>query len=255
MTKVFVHGNPETDDVWVPLVAELAAGGVSDVVCLSPPGFGSPTPTGWRATREEYAAWLIDEIETLVRHCGHPIDLVGHDWGAGHVFALLAERSDLVRTWAADCAGLLHRDYVWHDAARQWQTPEVGEEAIGAVLGLDVDSFAAVFSSLGMSESVARSVHRRLDAETGRCVLALYRDAQQPAMAELGERFVAASPANGMVIIAENDSFAGPHDNHRAVARAVGAEVREISGVGHWWMNEDPSTAADLLVSHWASVD
>jgi len=40
---VIVHGNPETSAVWGPLLGELAR---SDVVCLSPPGFGAPSPTG-----------------------------------------------------------------------------------------------------------------------------------------------------------------------------------------------------------------
>jgi pimeloyl-ACP methyl ester carboxylesterase len=35
VTVVLVHGNPETDGVWGPLVAEL---GRTDVVRLSPPG-------------------------------------------------------------------------------------------------------------------------------------------------------------------------------------------------------------------------
>lgn len=41
MPAVFVHGNPETDAVWTPLLAEL---GRDDVVRLSPPGFGAPLP-------------------------------------------------------------------------------------------------------------------------------------------------------------------------------------------------------------------
>lgn len=47
MTVVLVHGNPETDVIWEPLVDAL---GTRDVVRLSPPGFGAPVPPGWRAT-------------------------------------------------------------------------------------------------------------------------------------------------------------------------------------------------------------
>ena len=47
MTVVLVHGNPETDAVWGPLVRELRR---DDVVLLSPPGFGAPAPQGWGAT-------------------------------------------------------------------------------------------------------------------------------------------------------------------------------------------------------------
>jgi pimeloyl-ACP methyl ester carboxylesterase len=42
MTVVLVHGNPETDAIWGPLVDAL---GRDDVVRLSPPGFGPRCPT------------------------------------------------------------------------------------------------------------------------------------------------------------------------------------------------------------------
>ena len=36
MTKVFVHGNPETSAIWGPLVDALSERGIDDVVLLSP---------------------------------------------------------------------------------------------------------------------------------------------------------------------------------------------------------------------------
>jgi pimeloyl-ACP methyl ester carboxylesterase len=76
MTVVFVHGNPETDAVWQPLIGELRR---DDVVCLSPPGFGAPVPDGFGATYLEYRDWLVGELERF----DDPVDLVGHDWGGG----------------------------------------------------------------------------------------------------------------------------------------------------------------------------
>ena len=84
MTKVFVHGNPETAAIWGPLVAELASRGIDDVVLLSPPGFGAPVQRGWGATQGEYRDWLLAEL----RRFDEPVDLVGHDWGAGHVYEI-----------------------------------------------------------------------------------------------------------------------------------------------------------------------
>ncbi len=132
MPKVFVHGNPETSALWGPLFDELQARGTNDLVALSPPGFGSPLPAGFNATQVGYRDWLIQHLESM----GGNIDLVWHDWGAGHVYGVLAERPDLLRSWNAECAGLLHRDYVWHDGAQAWQTPDVGEQAVEAMFGL-----------------------------------------------------------------------------------------------------------------------
>ena len=90
MPKVFVHGNPECSAVWDLLVAELADRSVDDVVRLSPPGFGAPVPDGFEATMAGYHAWLVAELEAI----DGPIDLVGHDAGAGHVAGIAADRCD-----------------------------------------------------------------------------------------------------------------------------------------------------------------
>ena len=250
MTKVFVHGNPETTAIWGPLFAELRARGIDEVVALSPPGFGATVPPGFGATSAEYATWLAGELGRI----GGPIDLVGHDWGAGHVYGVLADHDVALRSWAADCAGLVHPDYVWHDAAQAWQTPELGEAAVKTMVEVDADTFAAMFAPLGLGDPIAREVKSGVDETMGRCILALYRDAAQPAMVRLGERLRARRPANGLVIIAENDHFAGPDSHHTETAVALGASVGRLAGVGHWWMCQDPAAGADMLVAHWNSV-
>jgi pimeloyl-ACP methyl ester carboxylesterase len=119
--RVFVHGNPETARIWAPLVDALSSDGV---MTLSPPGFGAAVPEGFGATSDEYLAWLGSELEVL----DGPVDLVGHDWGGGHVVRLACDRPDLLRSWCTDIAGCFAPDYVWHDLAQVWQTPEAGEK-------------------------------------------------------------------------------------------------------------------------------
>ena len=94
MVKLFVHGNPETTFVWSDLVPELNRRGVDDIVLASPPGFGAPVPEGFGGTEDDHRDWLIGEIEAV----GEPVDLVGHDWGAIHAYAVAAERPDLLRS-------------------------------------------------------------------------------------------------------------------------------------------------------------
>ena len=248
-TKVFVHGNPETSAVWSLLVLELKKRGVDNIVLLTPPGFGAPTPAGWGATMREYRDWLIAELEAI----GGDIDLVGHDWGAGHVYGVLAERPDIARTWAADCAGLMHADYQWHDAAQGWQTPELGEQMVAGVVAMPDDQFADAFSGLGMTREIAADVKSHINDEMARCILALYRDAAQPALVPIGKQFASARPKNGLVIIAEDDHYAGTLETMTAVANSVGAEVTVLSGVGHWWMCQRPDLGADMLMAHWAN--
>lgn len=250
MVKVFVHGNPETAAIWGPLIGALQARGVQDSVQLSPPGFGAPTPHGWEATPARYAGWLIEEVERL----GQPVDLVGHDWGAGHTFGLLAQQPGAVRSWAADCAGLLHPRYQWHELAQLWQQPGAGEQWVEQTLGLSVDERAERYRALDMGDDVARSLAVAFDAEMGRCILALYRGAAQPAMVELGDRVAASASGTAGLVINPDDPYV-PADLAREVAARLGADVLELPSCRHWWMLQDPGAAADGLVAFWDQLE
>jgi len=248
-TKVFVHGNPETSAIWSLLVNELNKNGINKIVLLTPPGFGAPTPKSWGATVVEYRDWLLNELDKI----DTPIDLVGHDWGAGHVFGVLAARPNFVRSWAADCGGLIHPDYQWHDAAQGWQSPDIGEKMVAGMVAMSAEQFTDYFSSLGMTREIAAQVKNDLNDEFARCILGLYRDAAQPAMAKLGQLFTAANPPNGLVIIADKDNYAGSAGQVHQVAAGVNAKVANIPDAGHWWMIERPALAASILINHWQS--
>jgi pimeloyl-ACP methyl ester carboxylesterase len=247
MPRVFVHGNPETSALWRPLFEELESRGLDDLHAISPPGFGAPVAEGFEPTRIGYCDWLIGELEAF----GGDVDLVGHDWGAGHVYGALGERPDLLRSWAADCAGLVHPDYVWHDAAQAWQTPEVGEQAVEAMFATAVEQRAAAWASLGIRADVAREIAAEQNEAMGRCILALYRSAAQPAMQALGERLRTTERRPGLVLIATEDPYAGSPEMAASVAHSLGADTVRLEGQGHWWMFDGVATAAEALVAHW----
>jgi pimeloyl-ACP methyl ester carboxylesterase len=250
MPKVFVHGNPETSALWRALFDEFESRGVDDLVALSPPGFGATMPEGFEPTQVGYRDWLIRELERL----GGGVDLVGHDWGAGHVYGVLAERPDLLRSWAADCAGLVHPEYVWHDAAQAWQTPEVGEQMIEGMFGMPAPERAATWTSLGIRQDVAESISAEQNDDMGRCILGLYRSAKQPAMAELGHRLLSTPKRPGLVIIATDDHYAGTPEMAASIASNLGAQTAILEGLGHWWMFEGSGLAANALTAHWQSA-
>lgn len=179
MPIVLVHGNPETDAIWGPLVDAL---GREDVLRLSPPGFGAPLPDDFPATYLAYRDWLEDELERI----DGAIDLVGHDWGGGHVMNVVMHRPELVRSWTSDAVGLYDPDYVWHDLAQVWQTPGEGEQLVDTMLGGSIENRAGQMVALGISSDIATAIAREQDAAMGRAILALYRSARQPAMAEAG---------------------------------------------------------------------
>jgi pimeloyl-ACP methyl ester carboxylesterase len=250
-TVVFVHGNPETAAIWRSLTAALAVRGRTEVIALSPPGFGAPVPDGFDPTMDNYADWLVDELDAI-RATGTEIDLLGHDWGAGHVYGALARRPDLMRTWAGDIAGILHTDYVWHDMAQAWQTPDIGEQVIAAMVDVSHGDKVAMFSGLGLPSDIANELAGAVDDDMGRCILRLYRTGAQPAVGELGARLVAMDLPPGLVIDAELDVYV-PSELSNDIAKQLGAEVLRLDGRGHWWMVDNVDPVADSLVAFWSS--
>jgi pimeloyl-ACP methyl ester carboxylesterase len=244
---VLVHGNPETAAIWGPLLDVLDR---TDVDTLSPPGFGAPVPEGFGATADEYAGWLISALEAY----DEPVDLVGHDWGGGHVMRVAMERPDLIRSWAMDIAGCFAPDYVWHDMAQVWQTPGAGEEMVTGMAGMPVEERTAMFESLGVSADVAKTLAPALDEAMGRCILALYRSAAQPFMTGLGQRLESAVARPGLVIIATEDEYTGGEERARWSATKAGAQVAVLPGLGHWWMAQDPKAGAAALEGFWSGL-
>lgn len=233
---VLVHGVPETERVWDAMRAELPA----ESVALSLPGFGGPRPVGFSATKDEYAEWLIGELESL----GGPVDLVGHDWGAPLSYRVATTRPDLVRAWCCDLANGIHPDYVWHDFARTWQTPGDGEAFFSAQATTPRADLAAVYESLGVASGYAPVMAEAMDETMASCILDLYRSATPNIHADWGPWGPTAMP--GLVIVASEDAF-GDERLSRETASALGADVAVLEGLGHWWMTQDPARGARVV--------
>ncbi|OYN78446.1 alpha/beta fold hydrolase [Mycolicibacterium sphagni] len=247
MTVVLVHGNPETDAIWGPLVAALDR---DDVVRLSPPGFGASLPADFPATYLAYRDWLEVELERF----DEPVDLVGHDWGGGHVVNVVMHRPELVRSWTSDIVGVFHPDYVWHDMAQVWQTPDSGEELIEAMIGGSLEDRVAQMAGFGIPDDVAAELAAGQGPDMGRAILALYRSAAQPAVAEEGRQLGNAAARPGLSVLATEDPFVGTDDQRRDAAERAGARTVVLNGLGHWWMLQDPARGAQALTEFWASL-
>jgi pimeloyl-ACP methyl ester carboxylesterase len=245
VTTVFVNGNPETAAIWDPLLAELDR---ADVLRLSPPGFGAPIPDGFECTVSGYREWLVAELTAL----GEPVDLVGHDVGGSAVLSVAMTRPDLLRTWASDSLGVFDPDYTWHGLALEWQTPGIGEQSAAAWMGGTAEERTERMIALGLGRTVASQLAAGQGPEMGRAILAFYRSARQPAMAELGRDLPAAAARPGLALLGTEDQFVGSLDLRRRSAARAGARVEIMDGLGHLWMTQDPVRIARVLTSFWA---
>jgi pimeloyl-ACP methyl ester carboxylesterase len=252
VTVVLVHGNPETDAIWGPLVDALGREGLGaeDIVRLSPPGFGAPLPDDFPATYLAYRDWLEDELENI----GDPVDLVGHDWGGGHVVNAVMHRPELVRSWVSDILGCFDSEYVWHDLARIWQTPGDGEQHVDTFLGGTVEDRTAMWVAAGMPPAIAASIAAAQGPEMGRAILRLYRSAAGSAMAEAGRALGNAAARPGLSILATEDTYVGSEAVRRRAAQRAGAQTEVLDGLGHWWMMQDPARSAAVLTRFWGTL-
>jgi pimeloyl-ACP methyl ester carboxylesterase len=245
MTVVFVHGVPETSALWQGVRAHLDG----DTIAVDLPGFGTPRPAGFGATKDEYAQWLADALRRLDR----PVDLVGHDWGAGFVLRVATAHDVPLRSWAVDVGALFHPDYVWHDMAQVWQTPGAGEERTAATVAVGPAARAGFLQEAGVPEAEAATVAAAFDATMGACILDLYRSAVPNPYAGWGTELDRPAPVPGLVL----QPTADPYDDAARsgeVATRLGARTERLNGLGHWWMLQDPAAAAGVLRRFWDSL-
>jgi pimeloyl-ACP methyl ester carboxylesterase len=243
---VLVHGNPETAEIWTPLVEAL---GAPEHVRLSPPGFGAPAPSGWRATPEAYRDWLVAALEAI----GEPVDIVGHDWGGIHVLAVAMTRPQLLRSWCTDAIAAFDPSFAWHALARRWETPGDGESEVAALTSGSEQSRAAYLRSIGVPPAVADALAPGTAQVDPRCILELHRSARQPRLARLGRRLAAAAGRPGLVLNPTEDRGLGDEPARRRGAARARAAVASLEGLGHWWMLENPEPAARALDRFWAA--
>jgi pimeloyl-ACP methyl ester carboxylesterase len=237
MPAVFVHGVPDTASLWTPVLDRLAR---DDVITVQLPGFGTPVPPGFGSTKDEYAAFVADEVAAI----GEPVDLVGHDWGSLLTQRVATTRPELVRTWTSS-GGAIHPRFKWHDLAQQWQTPEVGEQVMAAMTPELVEP---VMADAGHPDPAGCARH--VDERMKQAILALYRSA-----VDIVDEWNPSAPSGrpALFLWGTNDPYSSV-EYGRAAADQEGATYTVIDGAGHWAIAERPDESVGALEAHLASA-
>jgi pimeloyl-ACP methyl ester carboxylesterase len=232
---VLVHGAPDTPEMWDPLVACLSR---DDIVRVPLPGFGVPVPPGFKSTKDEYAEWLAGEVAAV----GEPVDLVGHDWGSLLTQRVATTRPELVRTYVLS-DGAVSSEFRWHELAKQWQAPGVGEEIVEL---MTPDAALLALREAGHPAPEAAAAH--VDTTMTAAVLALYRSAVDIAAEWTPPPATDGPPA--LVLWGAHDPY-GPPSYGRAAAELAHGRYVELDA-GHWAIVERPAEAAAALEPFWA---
>lgn len=245
MTKIFVHGVPDTAHLWQPLITALA---LKDGTYRTPdmPGFAGPAPAGFAATKEAYLDWLTDLVETEVSRRG-PVDIVAHDWGALLCLRLAHLRPDLVRSWAVINA-ILEPSYQWHSLARIWQTPVLGEAFMA--LGRPAQ-FRATLVKAGMPPDIANHAVERIKPDMKRAILRLYRSAKT--LPSDWATDLSGLPRHGLVLWGDQDRYV-PIRYARQFFDTHDVPLHVEEGAGHWALCQRPDSMAARLTAHWSAL-
>jgi pimeloyl-ACP methyl ester carboxylesterase len=238
VTAVLVHGVTDTPRLWDGVRAHLTR---DDIIALALPGFDSPVPDGFGATKEEYADWIVGELEAI----GEPVDLVGHDWGCILTARVASVRPDLVRTWAGG-GGPVSAAYAWHSLALVWQAEGEGE---AWSRNFDPEGWAAIYAQFGVPLDTAREAAALVDETMRSCILALYRSA-----VELGREWepgLADATCPALVVWGEHDATT-PIEYGERLAASLRADALVRLDAQHFFPIERPAETAAALEAFWA---
>ena len=239
---VFVHGNPDAGNDWIPLMDRIAD--FATVIAPDMPGFGG---ADMRADQDYtlggYAAHLGGVIDQLGIQRVH---LVAHDFGGPFAFTWAAANPDRVASVTMINTGVL-LDYRWHRMAKLWRTPVLGE-LVQRASTREVARFILRHDNPGLSDSWVDQIAGHLMPKgTKRAVLRLYRSTRARDMDELVEPLRAAD-LDALVVFGDADVYIPAAQAERQRRPFPRVRVEILPGVGHWAWLEQPDRVAEFVV-------
>lgn len=238
---LFLHGNPESADMWKPIIALLS----QRYRCIAPdlPGFGrSGVPDAFDCSLEAMAAWVEALVETL--GIEGRITLVCHDFGGPYGLAWAVRHSRRVQRIVA-INTLFHSAYRWHFWGKVWRTPVLGElSQYFMTRELFVREMRK--GSEGLTETYLNSVYAMITPKMKKMVLKLYRAAHPELFAPweaLLRDVVVRTPT--LVLWGDRDPYIASH-----FADSMGtSNVKHFADYGHFLPSEAPAAVANEIAS------
>jgi pimeloyl-ACP methyl ester carboxylesterase len=230
---IFLHGNPDTHDVWNTTIAALP-----QLRCFAPdlPGFGKSTaPDDHDLSLDAQGAFVLGIVDALGLGRVH---LVVHDIGGNYGLAFASLHPERIASLTV-LNTIWSPDYHWHFWGRVWRTKGLGEAAMKM-------SFRPLFinqirrGSRAMPREYARLAYDEFTPATKRQVLRYYRAMSPPVWQGWDTKLVAAK-LKTQVIWGDKDPFIPAK-----FAEGFGVAARHTPH-GHWVMAEDPQLVAGAI--------
>jgi pimeloyl-ACP methyl ester carboxylesterase len=226
-TIVFLHGVPDTSEMWQPFIQALS--GDYRVIAPDLPGHGrSELPPGFDFSLDSMAQW-VDDVLTAAG-VQWPITLVVHDFGGHYGLAWAVKHPERVARLVISNTNFFS-DYSWHISAKIWRTPLLGELSMKSISeGMYVKAVRKAAPLL--TEDYARSMyeHGMRQPAQRQHVLKLYRasdSARFKGWEDKLRELTARIPT--LVLWGDADPFASP-----TVADKFGGQVVHYPQFSHW---------------------
>lgn len=228
---VFLHGNPDTHDVWGSTVARLGT-----FRCIAPdlPGFGGSMPAGG-VTLHDQSGWVESVADALKLERFH---LVCHDIGGVYGLAFATEHGDRLKTLTITNT-VFSPDYHWHFWARVWRTRWLGELST-KIANRRLFVRELLRGSPRMPRAYAEQAYTKLTPTMTAAVLQWYRAMDPEVWRGWDTRLrevTARVPTQ--VLWGDLDPFIPTW-----MADKLGGDVHHYPDCGHWLMLEDPERVA-----------
>ena len=237
---VMLHGFGMDSRMWEPVLARVD-GRRCVAIDLRGAGATPPDPDG-TVSLERHA----DDVAAMIATLGHArADIVGFSMGAFVLLALLERHPDVVAS-AVFVGARANADDAATRAGRDTLIRTLLEEGRGAAYRQLLPRLAAADAR----DHVRAQLRTMLEAQPYEGLIAALR-----AMRDRPDRLAVLSRVRvpTLVVAAEHDAFA-PAPLPQQLARAAGAHIEVISGVGHTMPLEAPDTLASLITAFWASL-
>jgi pimeloyl-ACP methyl ester carboxylesterase len=242
---LFVHGNPDSADLWDKVIEGLPAG----FRCLAPdlPGFGqSGAADGFDWSVANRGQWVADVLDAL--HISEPVVLVGHDHGGPFVASFAVQFPERVKQLVLQNT-LFNADYEWHLFGKLWRTPLVGEFLAfwqQYRITLPIARWYMKKSSPLLTDAYIADLQKTWNWRMGKAMLALYRASNPQDVQDWQLKlsaFIGQKPT--LVLWGEHDFYL-PQRIAEQWERD-GAKLIRFPDAGHWLAIEKPAEYAQCL--------
>jgi pimeloyl-ACP methyl ester carboxylesterase len=233
---LFLHGNPDSADVWSQVIDRLP-----QLRCLAPdlPGFGRTVASDDYPyaldSMAEFAVALLDAMGVV-----EPANLVVHDAGGFFGLATATRYPERIRRLVV-LNTFFFADYRYHFWARVCRTPLIGELGM-AVLNRPLYGLEMRRGSSAIDDGYVKESYRCITPGMKRQVLRMYR-ALDPSCFKGWEDRMRAALANVPTLVLWGDR--DPYIPTRTADR-FGGDVRHFN-CGHWLHVEQAALVAKNL--------